>query len=101
MALTDEELFDFDKRQLMGWDSAHIERTLTERRDVYRAQLVAARWIDGWRRRLSEDDPVGDQLSEDYRRGYSDALNEVVAHLRQGDLVPGGVLHDDTDAGRL
>jgi len=102
MALTDDELFDFDTEPLWGWDSDHVERTLAEQRDVYRGQLVAARWIDWWRGRIAEpDSPAQRHNSEDYLRGYDDALNEVIARLRQGDFVPGGTLHDDTDAGRL
>jgi hypothetical protein len=102
VALTDDELFDFDKHELVGWDPAHVERTLAEHRDAYRAQLVAARWIEQWAKRLAESNsPAGRSLSEERLQGYTDARLEVVAYLRQGDLAPGGRLHDDTDEGRL
>jgi hypothetical protein len=71
MALTDDELFDFDKQELMGWDSARVERALAEQRDAYRAQLVAARWIDGWRRRLGEPDAPAQKWQS---RGLSTGL---------------------------
>ena len=41
-------------------------------------------------------EPAG---SEDWIKGWDEALSEVVAHLRQGDLIPGGILYTDaTDA---
>src|SRR5438128_286713 len=92
MALTDDDLLDIDPKGLGGFERA--PRTLlNEHGDVYRVQLVAARWIDGWRERVLTDSIT--QTAEDYRSGFDDALREAVAHPRQGDFLPGGVLYED------
>ncbi len=99
MALTDDELLDFDHRALADFDLEAARRALAEHRDAYRAQLVTARWIDGWRERIERrrGEPTGD--SEDWHDGFDFAARELAAHLRQGDFLPGGVLYED-DAGR-
>jgi len=99
MPLTDDDLFDFDHNRLDEFDLGAAQRRLAEQRDAYRAQLVAARWLDGWRERMEEDE--GSMQSEDWHEGFKYAMRETAAHLRQGDLLPGGVLHDETDSGQL
>lgn len=99
MALSDDDLLDFDHSRLADFELDRARRTLAEKGDVFRAQLVAARWIDGWRERVLESPPMGD--NEDFRAGWDSALREVIAHLRQGDFVPGGVLYDEEMGGRL
>lgn len=97
--LTDADLLDFDHDRLVHFDLATAKQQLAEGGDTFRAQLVAAHWIEGWRKRVAEDElPT---QSEDWREGFDTALREVTAHLRQGDLIPGGVMHDETDSGRL
>ena len=99
MPLTDDELFEFDHSRLVHFDLANARGQLAEHGDTFRAQLVAAHWIEGWRERVAADElPT---QSEDWREGFDTALREVTAHLRQGDLIPGGVMHDETDSGRL
>ena len=96
MALTDDELLDFDASSYASYDEAKARETLAgEHGAAYRAQLVAARWIQGWRRRLHAQDRLPEGRSEEWMQGWDDGLSEVVAHLRQGDLVPGGVLYTD------
>jgi hypothetical protein len=97
MALTDDQLLEFDAGQYASYDEARAREALAgEHGDAYRAQLVAARWIEGWRRRTLAEGPAG---SEDWVKGWDEGLSEVVAHLRQGDLIPGGILYTDaTDA---
>jgi hypothetical protein len=99
MPLTDDELFGFDHSRHADFDAAAAKRRLAEQGGAYRAQLVAARWIDGWRERMEEDE--GSMQSEDWHEGFNYAMREIAAHLRQGDLLPGGVLHDETDSGDL
>ncbi len=103
MGLTDDELLDFDRQRLEGYDAAETERALVEHGDVFRAQLVAARWIDGWRQRMAEDvaSPTSLGPEDPYHAGRDEALREVAAHLRLGDLLPGGVLYEDEVTGRL
>ena len=96
MALSDDQLLDFDAGQYASYDEGKAREALAgEHGDAYRAQLVAARWIEGWRRRTLAEDPVSAGRSEDWVQGWDDALREVVAHLRQGDLIPGGILYTD------
>jgi hypothetical protein len=96
MALSDDDLLDFDLTRL-----AHLDvppRTLlAQHGDHYRSQLRIAHWLDGWRERLEADQSF---LSDDKRKaGASDALREVAAHLRQGDFLPGGTLYEDEESG--
>jgi hypothetical protein len=97
MALSDDQLLDFDAGVYASYDEAKARDALAgEHGDSYRAQLVAARWIEGWRRRTLAEEPTG---SEDWVKGWDEALSEVVAHLRQGDLIPGGILYTDATGG--
>jgi len=99
MALSDDQLLDFDAGMYASYDEAQARETLAgEHADAYRAQLVAARWVEGWRQRTLAEDPAGGR-SVDWVRGWDDALREVVAHLRQGDLIPGGILYTDATGG--
>ena len=92
--LTDEELLDFDHNRLADFDPAEARQTLAERGDIYRPQLVAALFIDGWRARQRENSsPV--EESEDGLEGFEFATREIAAHLRQGDFLPGGTLYED------
>ena len=97
MALSDDQLLDFDASHYASYDDEKARATLAgENGDAYRAQLVTARWIEGWRQRtLSQEHG----RSEEWIQGWDDALSDVVAHLRQGDLVPGGMLYTDAVGG--
>jgi len=99
MPLTDDDLFDFDQSRHADFDAGAARRRLGEQGGAYRPQLVAALWIDGWRERMEEG--VGSMQSEDWHEGFNYAMREIAAHLRQGDLIPGGILHDETDSGQL
>ena len=89
---TDEELLDFDASRMANFDAERAAELLAEQRDLYRNHLIVARWICGWADRMEEDGELG---SQDQRDSFVLALREVAAHLRQGDLVPGGVLYED------
>lgn len=97
MLVTDQDLLNFDHDAIQHFDLGDAQDALDEHGDTYRAQLVAAYWLDGWAERLrlsrSLDDPKFDE-------GFVSALGEVAAHLRQGDLIPGGVLFEDVAAGQ-
>jgi hypothetical protein len=97
MALSDEELLDFDLKRLGERGPRSI---LEEHGDVYRQQLIVARWIEHWAIGL-EENRVTEPGGESYYEGMAAALRDVTAHLRQGDLLPGGVLYEDTMARRL
>lgn len=110
MDLTDEELLDFDTKQEQESGGGHnllagLERAprslLKEHGDVYRAQLVAARHIEGWAKRQEEQRESPTTVDPTYNDGFVYALREITAHLRQGSYLPGGILHDETLAGKL
>jgi|GEM_PF-870487 len=104
MALTDDELLDFDSSNYDTYDEGKARETLAgEHAEIFRSHLVAARWADGLREATVEHDEKeraigGDDytFSADYTAGWEKALREVSAYLRQGDLIPGGVLYSDT-----
>ncbi len=101
MTPSSDELLDFDRDRLAGFDPAKAEENRARYGDVYRAQLVAGWWIEGWRERATEDDGPGNVRSDDFKRGMDHALRRVSAHLFQGDLLPDAVLYDNTVKGRL
>jgi hypothetical protein len=93
MALDDNELL-----RLAGYDTGDGRRLLHEHGEVYRAQLVAAGWLEGTRtRRLSEAPPAA--WSPDHEDPWDEAMRDVIAHLRQGDFVKGGQLYEDVQSG--
>jgi hypothetical protein len=93
MPLTDEELLDFDMKRLGGLDRAP-RQLLEEHGDIYRAQLVAARWLDGYRERRGQPLLTTDP-NDRFEAGVEGTLRDIAAHLRQGDFLPGGTLYDD------
>jgi len=98
MALSDDELLDFELAGL-NMDLAHVRRALANQGNVYRSQLVAARWFDGWRNQIHERG--AGQHSAEFLAGFDEALRTVIAYLRQGDLIPGGQLYEDEVSGRV
>lgn len=98
MALSDEQLFDFGAAGL-SLDLNHIRHALANQGNVYRAQLVAARWFEGWRDQINARG-AGEHSAE-FLAGFDEALTAVIAYLRQGDLIPGGRLYEDEVSGRV
>jgi hypothetical protein len=98
MALTDDDLLDFDEERLADYDAAKARRDLEEHGDAFRYQLVAARQIEQWAERddVSRSSPTADQAWLD---GHARALRDIAAHLRLGHYLPGGRLYDETVAG--
>lgn len=93
MRLIDQELLDFDTRILAHWDEARVEQALRETPELYRNHLVIARWLDDWIEGLEDQaDHTDDRVND----GFIAALREVRAHLRQADLVPAGILYEET-----
>jgi hypothetical protein len=100
--LSDNDLLDFPASGLAMADAGDARGLLHEHGDVFRAQLVAARWLDGYRlRRLANQDRV--TASADWpvhEKGFDEAMRDVIAHLRQGDFLPGGRFYEDEMSGR-
>lgn len=97
MAISDDDLLDFELSGL-NLDLAHIRWALAHQGNVYRSQLVAARWLEGWRNQIHERG--AGQHSAEFLAGFDEALTSVIAYLRQGDLIPGGKLYEDEVSGR-
>jgi hypothetical protein len=98
MGLTDADLLKFDAKRLEDFDRKKAEETLRgEHGDVYRAQLVAALWIDFWREGLVSNNLPGYEPA--WLEGFEEGMREVAAHLRQGDLIPGGIFYEQTMRG--
>jgi hypothetical protein len=108
--MTDDDLLDFDYGRLWGnerapdeepieglhdrWTRGDAEKALADHEQVYRAQLVAAHFAERWCEEQiahERESPLG--RSADYWAGFEMALREMAAHLRKGDLLPGGVLY--------
>jgi hypothetical protein len=85
---TDEELLAFSSERIDEFSGEQAERLLDTHGDVYRAQLVAARYFDRWARR---SEAVGSWPGqEEWEKGVSWAFEEAAARLRRGDFLPGG-----------
>lgn len=91
MTISDDELLDFETDLLADWDDARARRLLVEQPDVYRNHLIVARFIDEWVEELMDEPVIS---SVDFHSGYIEGVRELAAHLRQGDFVVGGMLHD-------
>jgi hypothetical protein len=98
MALSDKELLNIDEKRVPNYDRAKARRTLKKHGDAFRYQLVAARQLEKWADMddVTMSSPTTDKAWVD---GHRRALREVAAHLRLGEYVPGGRLHDETVAG--
>ena len=94
--LDDNELLNFAASTLAMAEAGDARRLLREHGDVFRAQLVAARWLEGYRqRRLSETAGLVGGWPEGHEEGWDEAVRDVIAHLREGDFLPGGRLYED------
>jgi hypothetical protein len=96
--LDDDPLLAFSTSTLYGAEPGDPGRLLQEHGDLYRVQLVAARWFDDYRKRRRTSHAKrspGSLHSDDHEKGFDEAMRDVVAHLRQGDFLPGGKLYQD------
>lgn len=93
MSVSDDRLLDFDASRLVHWDTTDVKRLLAEYPELYRNHLGIAKLLDSWVDRLDADD-------DGNNAGFAQALREVAAHLRQGDLLPSGVLYRQLVEGR-
>lgn len=93
--VTDDDLLDFSGSSL---SIAAALRLLDEHGDVYRAQLVAARWLEDCRKRrqtTSQEVAWPRRTNADHEAGFQAAASEMIAHLRQGDFLPGSDAYPD------
>jgi hypothetical protein len=100
VALSDNDLLDFDASGLAMADVGDARGLLHKHGDVFRAQLVAARWLEGYRqRRLSETAGLVAGWSHEHEEGWDEAMRDVIAYLRQGDFLPGGRFYEHAQIG--
>src|SRR5262245_20618101 len=92
MTLSDDDLLAFN-RELLGMIEGAPRALLEKHKDVYRAQLVAARWLDRYReRRISQPQYAS---NPHFEAGIQGTLTDIVANLRRGDFLPGGRIYED------
>jgi hypothetical protein len=96
--LSDNQLLALNASALQASELPEALRLLEQHGDVFRAQLVAAHWLENYlkqRKRRSEE-AAWPRLPNDERdAGYEAAVRDVIMHLRQGDFLPGGALYED------
>lgn len=91
MERTDEQLLDFDTTDLANWNLQAATAALAgEHGSLYRNHLAVAEWIASWSQNLRDGEFL--ENPSEFNEGFTRALAEVAAHLRQADLLPGGVL---------
>lgn len=97
---TDNELLNFDHKRLATFDAKAARRALRDQREAFEPQLVTAHFLDGWRERMVRPSII-EHHSPEWYEGFDYAMREVAAHLRQGDFLPGGILHDEQASGKF
>ena len=96
--LTDNDLLEFNASSLVDVEAGDARRLLHEHGEVFRAQLIAACWLEGSRKRRAADIesvPWPRRTSPDHEAGFEEAIRAMVARLRQGDFLPGGESYRD------
>ena len=107
--MTDDELLTFEYKRLADnlseaeddvgglhdtWTRGDAEKALETHGEVYRAQLVAAHFAERWcEEQVADERQAPGGRSEEYLAGFEMALRDIAAHLRKGDLLPGGILY--------
>ncbi|WP_282944523.1 hypothetical protein [Cellulomonas endometrii] len=89
--MDDDELLAFDRSRISDAEEVNFAALLKEHGDQYRSHLLIAKWIDRWR----EDYEHTAVAPGEWGNGYTRGIAEVAAHLRRGDLLPGGVIYDE------
>lgn len=86
--MKDDELLNFDRSRLAHAEETDFAGLLVEHGDLYRNHLAIAKWIDRWREGMEGGMIEPSEFQDGFRRGIAD----IAAHLRQGDLLPDGIL---------
>ncbi|MEU4067409.1 hypothetical protein AB0F25_34280 [Streptomyces wedmorensis] len=86
---SDAELLDFDTSELGDWDEGRAQSALNgQSGELYRNHLHIAMHLSQWAERETER-TKGSDTDELRSAGFVHALEEVAAHLRQTDYLPG------------
>ena len=100
--LSDNQLLALNASALQAAELPEALRLLEKHGDVFRAQLVAAHWLESYlkQRKRRKEEAEWPRLPNDERdAGYEAAVRDMIMHLRQGDFLPGGTLYEDELAG--
>jgi hypothetical protein len=89
----DHTLLDFDTAELVSYRPERTDELLGSYPEGFRAQLVVAKHLDNWADRVEER--AGPAANRAFQVGFISGLREVAAHLREGDLLPGGVFYEE------
>src|SRR4051794_4955973 len=92
MALSDDELLDFNEKELDHFDRTQARASLAKHGDAFRLQLITARHLEFWAKELESHKSISSDAQRD--AGVVWGLRQVAANLRQGDYLPGGVFYD-------
>jgi hypothetical protein len=95
MALTDEQLLDFDVKALADLRRSPRE-LLAEHGDAYRQQLAMGRHFERWA--WGAEEHRHSNPDQRFHAGFVEALRVIAAHCRQGDWLPGGAFYDEMNA---
>ncbi len=96
MPFDDNELLDFDSSTLRVGKAGDARLLLRRHGDVFRAQLVAACWLEKHRhRRTQARHTRSGEWPSAHQAGWDEAMEDVIRYLRQGDFLPGGRFFDD------
>ena len=87
------EIFDFDTESLDDYNEDRINAALSEHPAILVNHLHIAAHLSAWATRLDED-----TLNPEKDSGFSSALREIAAHLRQADYVPGGPMLEEVES---
>lgn len=93
--VTDEQLLNFRGTRIHRFDAAKAREALQgEHADLYRNHLLIARWLEAWLAGMNKlaKSPLGSNGQR--QKGIDYGLNELAAHLRKGDFLPGGTLYE-------
>ncbi|WP_338538179.1 hypothetical protein N5P18_15680 [Janibacter terrae] len=90
------EIFDFDAADLADYDEDRMRVALAEHPAIIVNHLHIAAQLVAWASRLDEDTTVPSEANS----GFSSALREVAAHLRQADYLPGGAMLEEVESPR-
>ncbi|MEU9441260.1 hypothetical protein AB0D42_10135 [Streptomyces sp. NPDC048304] len=87
MPQTDDDLLAFDTGDLEDWDEQRARAALGGRHGaLYRNHLRIAQHLDAW----AEAEGRRTDVDAHYRAGYTQALHDMAAFLRQTYYLPPG-----------
>jgi hypothetical protein len=96
MAISDDDLLDFDYSRLSGRARAQAEELLSRHGDAYRDQLVIAKWLDRW---CDDAAARSEGTDPEFLKGFAIALETAANILREGELLrDGGIYRSETNS---